>query len=192
MNPPDTTAVATVVGFQSIGGTPTAPIDLVATLYQPAPAADPGASPRHSLPGLIVGHGAGSSRVRHDRFARSACAAGMVVLALDFRGHGDSGGTLDGPGELDLVAAAAYLRGLDAVDPVRVCYRGSSLGGYFGLQAAPLAAFAAMALLCPATEAVMLGALDEGWDGDQARERGSGVARRRRRPARVLLVPRCG
>ena len=96
----------------------------------------------------------------------------MVVLALDFRGHGDSGGTLDGPGELDLVAAAAYLRGLDAVDPARICYRGSSLGGYFGLQAARPAGFAAMALVCPATEAVMLAALDGGYDEDQARERG--------------------
>jgi dipeptidyl aminopeptidase/acylaminoacyl peptidase len=175
--------VTTVVGFPSAAGSPNvagtpnataAPIELVATLYEPTPpaaAGGPTISP-HSLPGLIVGHGAGSARTHHDRFARTACVAGMVVLALDFRGHGDSGGTLDGPGELDIVAAAAFLRRLKTVDAERICYRGSSLGGYFGLQAALPAGFAAMALVCPATEAVMLAALDGGFDEHQARERG--------------------
>jgi dipeptidyl aminopeptidase/acylaminoacyl peptidase len=152
----------------------TGAIDLIATLYEPT-FDETGRTVPHaprSLIALIVGHGAGSRRVHHDRFARTACAAGMVVIALDFRGHGDSGGVLDGPGELDLVAAAAYLRGLDAVDPERICYRGSSLGGYFGLQAARAAGFVAMALVCPATEAVMLGSLDDAWDEGKARDRG--------------------
>jgi pimeloyl-ACP methyl ester carboxylesterase len=181
-------------GFVAPAGTSADPttITLTATVYQPliagseaggsdralarAGSADGAASSDaragHALPGLIVGHGAGSRRLHHDRFARTACLAGMVVLALDFRGHGDSDGVLDGPAEHDLVAAAAFLRGLDDVDPRRISYRGSSLGGYYGLQAAGPAGFSSMVLVCPATEAVMLGALDGGFDEDRARERG--------------------
>jgi len=111
-----------------------------------------------------VGHGAASRRSRHARFCRIACAAGFVVLALDFRGHGDSEGRLDGPLEQDVLAAVAWLRARPEVDAERICYRGSSLGGYYGLQAAPAARFAALALLCPAGEAAMLSALEQGFD----------------------------
>lgn len=131
-------------------------IELAATLYLPHEPA-PGAT----APGIIVGHGAGSSRSRHEEFCREACSAGFVVLGLDFRGHGDSSGFADGPLEMDLYAAAAFLRTHLSVDPQKVCYRGSSLGGFYGLKAAPRARFAAMALLCPATESVILHALDE-------------------------------
>lgn len=83
------------------------------------------------------------------------------MLALDFRGHGDSSGWGDGPLEQDILAAVDLLRAHPAVDGERVCYRGSSMGGFYGLKAAPQAAFAAMALLCPASEDVILQALDE-------------------------------
>ena len=131
-------------------------IELAATLYLPdeTPAGD-------RVPGLVVGHGAGSRRTRHDQFCREACSAGFAVLGLDFRGHGDSAGFADGPLELDLCAAAEFLRAQPSVDPGKVCYRGSSMGGFYGLKAAPRAAFAAIALLCPATESVILHALDE-------------------------------
>jgi dipeptidyl aminopeptidase/acylaminoacyl peptidase len=130
-------------------------LELAATLYLP-PADDgvPG-------PGLLVGHGAGSRRGRHDGFCREACAQGFVVLALDFRGHGDSAGHGDGPLEQDIFAAVELLSAHPRVDPERVCYRGSSMGGFYGLKAAPQARFAALALLCPASEAVILNALDD-------------------------------
>jgi dipeptidyl aminopeptidase/acylaminoacyl peptidase len=128
---------------------------LTATLYLSSPAlAD-------KVPGLVVGHGAGSRRSRHDEFCRQACASGFAVLALDFRGHGDSTGSVDGPLELDLVAAAGYLRDLPGVDPRRIYYRGSSMGGFYGLKAAPKAGFAALALLCPAGEDVILDAIGD-------------------------------
>ncbi len=131
-------------------------IELAATLFLPDEAV-PGAN----MPALVVGHGAGSRRSRHDEFCREACSEGFVVLALDFRGHGDSEGFADGPLELDLFAAAGFLRAHPSVDADKVCYRGSSMGGFYGLKAAPEAHFAAMALLCPATESVILHALDE-------------------------------
>lgn len=128
-------------------------LELAATLYLPAPPA------RMPAPALIVGHGAGSRRARHDAFCREACRQGFAVLALDFRGHGDSGGEADGPLEQDVLAAASFLRAHPAVDADQLCYRGSSMGGFYGLKAAPQAGFAAMALLCPASEAVVLDAI---------------------------------
>ncbi|HZJ03195.1 MAG TPA: alpha/beta fold hydrolase, partial [Thermoleophilia bacterium] len=109
---------------------------------------------------VIVGHGAGSHRGRHDAFCRAACAAGMIVLAIDFRGHGESTGELDGPAHHDILSAAALLRSHQLVDGRRVCYRGSSMGGYYGLQAAADAGLAAAVLVCPASEEVLLARID--------------------------------
>jgi len=152
-------------------GADAAPIVLAATLYLPDLDAGPGGAagggPRGDgggpLPGLVVGHGAGSRRGRHAEFCREAAAQGFVVLALDFRGHGDSEGAADGPLEDDIAVAAGFLRKHCGVDASRLCYRGSSMGGFYGLKAAATGAagFAAVALLCPATAEVMLDGLDE-------------------------------
>lgn len=136
-------------------------IDLAATLYLPS---NPDASP---LPGLIVGHGAGGRRSSHVEFCTVACEAGFAVLALDFRGHGDSQGDADGPSELDINAAAEWLRSHPRVDAAKICYRGSSMGGFYGLMASSDAEFAAMILICPASETTMLDALDRAEDGLQ-------------------------
>lgn len=109
----------------------------------------------------MVGHGAGSRRESHDEFCRAACAGGFAVLAVDLRGHGESAGCADGPLELDLIAAAQHLRSRPEVDGERLCYRGSSMGGFYGLRAAVAAGFSALALLCPASEQVILDAIDE-------------------------------
>ncbi len=140
-----------------------AELELVATLYLPNLAGDaaPGGGPATGFaPGLVVGHGAGSHRGRHDEFCQAACSHGFAVLALDFRGHGESAGAADGPLELDILAAAAFLRDHPAVDGARLCYRGSSMGGFYGLKAAAEMHFAAVALLCPAGERELLDALD--------------------------------
>src|SRR3990172_4787197 len=131
-------------------------LKLAATLYLPTTP-----DPVTKVPGLIVGHGAGSCRTRHADFCRECCSTGFAVLALDFRGHGESSGAADGPLEMDLCAAAAFLRAHPRVNGDRICYRGSSMGGFYGLKAAPEARFEAMALICPATESVLLHALDE-------------------------------
>lgn len=144
---------------------------IAATLYLPANA-HYREQPR---PALIVAHGAGSHRGRHDPFCRAACTAGMIVLAIDFRGHGESTGELDGPAHEDILAAAGLLRSHALVDGRRVCYRGSSMGGYYGLQAATDAGLAAAVLVCPASEEVLLSGIDRG-DGpgevEALRERG--------------------
>ena len=135
---------------------------LAATLYLPAEA--------HAcrVPALVVGHGAGSRRTRHEIFCAEAARQGLVVLALDFRGHGDSEGSADGPMEQDILAAVQVLREMRQVNPNAICYRGSSIAGFYGLVAAPEARFAAMVLICPAGEQVFLDTLDreEGPDRD--------------------------
>jgi dipeptidyl aminopeptidase/acylaminoacyl peptidase len=136
-------------------GTKDGPV-IAAALFLPAAAA-PGNRLR---PGLVVAHGAGSNKVRHRSFCLEACRRGFIVMALDFRGHGESGGLVDGPLEEDVWAAASLLRSHPLVDPTRVCYRGSSMGGYYGIRSAPEATFAALALLCPANEEILLAALD--------------------------------
>jgi dipeptidyl aminopeptidase/acylaminoacyl peptidase len=60
--------------------------------------------------------------------------------------------------EQDVLAAVGFLRSQEGVDPDRLGYRGSSLGGFYGLSAAPQARFAAMVLLCPAGEEEVLAA----------------------------------
>ena len=133
-------------------------IELAATLYLAETTSGP-------LPGLVVAHGAGSNRTRHEPFCREACSQGFAVLCLDLRGHGESGGAADGPLEDDIIAGAEFLRRHPAVDGGPICYRGSSMGGFYGLKAAAVTAtgegFAAVALLCPASERLMLGLLEE-------------------------------
>jgi hypothetical protein len=133
---------------------PAAPIVLTASLYLPRNVAAP-------LPGLVVAHGAGSRRGSHADFSQAAADAGFAVLALDFRGHGDSEGTADGPLEDDLVVAARFLQKHRAVDGARLYCRGSSMGGFYALKAAATGLFRAVALLCPASEHLMLEGLGE-------------------------------
>jgi uncharacterized protein len=149
---------------------------LAGTLYLPSAAdSEEPPGPARLPPGLVVAHGAGSNRDRHDAFCREACSGGFVVLALDLRGHGASGGIADGPLELDVLAAADVLRQHEGVDSEAICFRGSSMGGFYGLKSAPAARFAAIALLCPASEQVMLDAIQKA--REEASEDASGSHR---------------
>jgi dipeptidyl aminopeptidase/acylaminoacyl peptidase len=106
-------------------------------------------------------------------FCLEACRQGFAVLAFDFRGHGESRGFGDGPLEQDILAAVRFLGAHPAVDPELICYRGSSMGGFYGLKAAPQAGFTAMVLLCPAGEDVILDALAEKNDSEAEPDTGA-------------------
>ncbi|MDQ3849345.1 MAG: alpha/beta hydrolase, partial [Actinomycetota bacterium] len=58
--------------------------------------------------GVVILHGAGSSKESHFDFARRCRAAGLAAISFDMRGHGESTGSL-GAGALDDVAAMAGL-----------------------------------------------------------------------------------
>lgn len=87
----------------------------------------------------VVAHGfTGSSRVpRMRRITEQLAATGAAVLALDFRGHGRSGGysTLGDLEVRDVAAAVAFLR---AAGHARIALVGWSMGGSVVLRYAGL------------------------------------------------------
>jgi pimeloyl-ACP methyl ester carboxylesterase len=92
-------------------------------------------------PAIVMAHGlSGTRRDRLGAFAERFAEAGIVALAFDHRGFGDSEGEPDlfEPGRQleDWAAAIDSARGLDGVDPMRVATFGSSMGGGNALAAA--------------------------------------------------------
>ena len=103
--------------------------------------------------GVVAVHGAGSCKESHFDFARAARAAGLAAVTYDQRGHGESGGALDGR-VLDDVAAMAAL-----LPPGPLALRGSSMGGYVALLSAARLSAAAVVAICPAGADHLLRAL---------------------------------
>jgi uncharacterized protein len=103
----------------------------------------PAAAPRGSV---VILHGAGSSKESHYDYARLARAHGFAALAFDQRGHGDSGGALDGRAIEDVATMAALL------PPGPLALRGSSMGGYLALVSAERVGAAAVVAICPASD----------------------------------------
>lgn len=103
---------------------------LSALLYQPR-----NATLATPAPGILAVHGYINTRETQAPFAIEFARRGWVVLALDQRGHGYSGGEavtkgFGGP------EALAYLRSLPFVDKARIGLEGHSMGGWTVLAAA--------------------------------------------------------
>jgi len=101
--------------------------------------------------GVVILHGAGSCKENHHDFARAALAAGFAAVAFDQRGHGDSPGPLDDRALEDVAAMADLLRARSGRADLAVGLRGSSMGGYLAIVAAPLARATAIVAICPAS-----------------------------------------
>ncbi len=100
--------------------------------------------------GIVVLHGAGSCKENHHDFARAAVAAGFAALAFDQRGHGESHGRMDGRAVRDVAAMAGLLRAR-MPRPAPIALRGSSMGGYLAIVAAPAVRAQAVVAICPAS-----------------------------------------
>jgi pimeloyl-ACP methyl ester carboxylesterase len=105
--------------------------------------------------GVVVLHGAGSSKESHYDFCRLLRSHGLAAVSFDQRGHGESAGAL-GAGALDDVAA---IRTLLPVGPVGL--RGSSMGGWLAIASAARVGAAAVVAICPATSAGLVRGLAE-------------------------------
>ena len=105
--------------------------------------------------GVVILHGADSNKERHFEFARAARAWGFAAIAFDQRGHGATGGELDGRAIDDVVAIASMLR------PGPVALRGSSMGGFMALVAASRANAECVVAICPAGVELLLRGLRE-------------------------------
>jgi alpha-beta hydrolase superfamily lysophospholipase len=93
--------------------------------------------------GMLILHGAGSTKESHFDFARAARAAGIAAVAFDQRGHGESAGALDGRLLADVATMAELV-------PRPLALRGSSMGGYVALLAAGRLEAQAVVAICPA------------------------------------------
>jgi uncharacterized protein len=109
--------------------------------------------PRETPPrgGVVILHGASSQKESHHDYARLVQAAGFAAIAFDQRGHGDTGGRLDGRALGDIVGIADLLREKIGDAGLPVALRGSSMGGYLSIVAAAPARAAAVVAICPAS-----------------------------------------
>ena len=103
--------------------------------------------------GIVILHGASSSKESHFDFARTAVAHDMVALAFDQRGHGRSEGDLGAGAVDDVLAMCAIVR---EIAP-RIALRGSSMGGFMAIRAAAADGDVdAVVAICPAPQDSLL------------------------------------
>jgi alpha-beta hydrolase superfamily lysophospholipase len=111
--------------------------------------------------GVVVLHGAGSCKENHHDFARAALGAGLAAIVFDQRGHGASEGAMDGRVIEDIASVATILRARLGSRSAPVALRGSSMGGYLAILAAPAVQARAVVAICPASaEALRRGLAD--------------------------------
>ncbi len=109
------------------------------------------------VPGVVVLHGLGSRKERHEDFGVLAAQHGLAALAFDMRGHGESEGQLDANAWQDVAAAVDLLAARPEVASDCLAIRGSSLGGHYAIHAAALLpALRTCVAICPAPEWLML------------------------------------
>ena len=105
--------------------------------------------------GVVILHGAGSCKESHHDYARVVLGAGLAAIVFDQRGHGASGGPMDGRVFDDIAAMAQLLRERCGDPELPIALRGSSMGGYFAIAAAEIVGAAAVVAICPASAAGM-------------------------------------
>ncbi len=98
--------------------------------------------------GVLILHGAGSTKESHHDYARACASARLAALAVDLRGHGESAGALGAGAIDDVVALANTLRRESGATAIGL--RGSSMGGYLALICAARCEADAVVAICPA------------------------------------------
>ncbi len=84
---------------------------------------------------VILGHGVMSNKEMLKGYAIELAAAGFVAVPFDFRGHGQSTGTLDrGSLTSDIDAIITYLNSRSDIDTNSLGYFGFSMGSFPGIQ----------------------------------------------------------
>ena len=125
-------AAAGVAAQESPAPTPQR-VEIPATddLYLPTATGETGA------PAALLLHMLYSTRQSWQPLVAPLLEAGYAVLAVDLRGHGETGGAADWAlADQDTLAWIAWLRQLPGIDPARINLVGSSIGANLALRAA--------------------------------------------------------
>jgi uncharacterized protein len=101
--------------------------------------------------GVVILHGAGSCKESHHDFARAVLPLGLAAIAFDQRGHGTSDGPMDRRALQDVATMALVLRETIGDPQAPVALRGSSMGGYLAITAAPVIDARVVVAICPAS-----------------------------------------
>lgn len=109
--------------------------------------------------GVVVLHGADSTKESHYDFGRMCRLYGLAAVAYDARGHGRSTGGFGPTAFGDVLAMCDLVR----EHAPHVGLRGSSMGGFCAIHAAALdPVIAAVVAICPAPEDVLIRGLRSG------------------------------
>ncbi|MEW6580727.1 MAG: alpha/beta fold hydrolase [Chloroflexota bacterium] len=113
-------------------------------------------APTRPVPAVLMLHQRGRDRMTWDALALRLQAAGYAVLAVDQRGHGETGGAEDWSlAQEDARDALALLSELPGIAPGQIIVIGASVGANLGLNAcAGLPGCAAAVLLSPGLDGI--------------------------------------
>lgn len=117
---------------------------IAGTIYQPGDTPSP-------WPVVVLLHMLWGDRNSWDEFAKQLSEAGFAVLAIDMRGHGDTGGSVDwDKAAEDLGYVWNFLESRDDFDVQRAAFVGASIGANMALKAGnALTAVDTVVLLSP-------------------------------------------
>ncbi len=99
---------------------------------------EPAVKPAGKVPGVVFANGITGSKEWYVQVTRQMAKEGLVVLAIDLRGHGGSGGASEFACDEanDMIAAGNYLKNnVPEVDPAHIVAMGHSLGGVSATRA---------------------------------------------------------
>jgi len=119
-------------------------------------------APVRPAPIVLLLHMSGSSKEAWKSFAPQLQAAGYSVLAIDLRGHGETGGKVDWNKEpADVTEIVNQIRNLPGVDQTRISVIGASIGANLAIRAcADLQLCHSVVLISPALNYQGVQALD--------------------------------
>jgi pimeloyl-ACP methyl ester carboxylesterase len=87
-------------------------------------------------PGVLLVHDRGRDRTTWDELAARLQAAGYAVLAMDLRGHGETGGGVNWPlAQDDVRVVLGQLAGLPGINHTQLVVIGAGIGANLGLNA---------------------------------------------------------